>query len=536
MTDPILRSAGSKRTMCIVHRLALLALLLAVSACAKPAAKPAVAPPGPTPTERLAEADHLVRAGCLDCLLDAYRSYQSLRAIPSAANAATMGAIRAAGLIALRQRDLGMVDEGYVAAAKELVAANPGLPSWIGGTLAIVEVLGGSMAGINRPPASDVELDRLRTRRDKGPEFVALLRDFSEVDELSAYTWVSFMCGGNDARGATPLTPPEIFVAVSTFRDTPLIAFAQATCRGIDAPKLIALTAAEPRFAETAYLLGVGEVGQRKLDEAEVDFARAYAWRPRWPALTLAMGNVAMTGEEFDKAERLYGETMAADPRSSDAVLGKVKALTYLGKAVEAIAATDLLLGERWHVGDALYWRALNENQLSRYDEAWDDVEKAAKLLINAEVPKLAGLIAYRRQQLEVSRARFVESQQRNRLDCETAFYHGIVLGDLRQWDMTAPVLRGAVACIEAAEAEALADIAAIRASAEPPERKARQIARRERRIAEGRRMIATSWYNTAVAYFTLAKKDEARQFAEKVAADEQYGDRAKEILARLGR
>jgi tetratricopeptide (TPR) repeat protein len=265
-----------------------------------------------------------------------------------------------------------------------------------------------------------------------------------------------------------------------------------------------------------------------------VQFDRAYAWRPRWPALTLSMANVSLTAEEFEKANRLYGETLTADPRASDALLGKVKALTYLGKATEAIAAADQMLGERWHLGDARYWRALNENQLARYDEAWDDVEAAAKLLINAEVPKLAGIIAYRRQQLDVSRQKFEESRQRNPRDCETGFYLGVVLGDQRSWNRAAGVLRDAVACLEAAERAAREEIDTITASADPPERKARQIARREKLIADGRRMIATSWYNTAVAYYSLAQKDEARQFAEKVVADDQFGARAREILARL--
>jgi hypothetical protein len=39
-----------------------------------------------------------------------------------------------------------------------------------------------------------------------------------------------------------------------------------------------------------------------------------------------------------------------------------------------------------------------------------------------------------------------------------------------------------------------------------------------------------------AVAYYSLSQKDEARQFAEKVAADDQFGERAKEILTRLGK
>jgi hypothetical protein len=48
--------------------------------------------------------------------------------------------------------------------------------------------------------------------------------------------------------------------------------------------------------------------------------------------------------------------------------------------------------------------------------------------------------------------------------------------------------------------------------------------------------MIATSWFNTAVAYYSLSRKEEARQFAEKVAADDQFGERAKEILTRLSK
>jgi hypothetical protein len=38
------------------------------------------------------------------------------------------------------------------------------------------------------------------------------------------------------------------------------------------------------------------------------------------------------------------------------------------------------------------------------------------------------------------------------------------------------------------------------------------------------------------VAYYSLSRKEEARQFAEKVAADDQFGERAKEILTRLSK
>ena len=509
-------------------------IVATLSACARKATVTVPAtPPAPTATEQLAAADRLVRAGCLDCLLDAYREYDALRRFPSVGTAPALGAIRAAGLIGLRQRELGMVDEGYLATARALAASTPDLPAWVAGMLDVVEVLPGSVAGLFRPPSSDVELERMRLLRVNGPSYVASMREFSGMDLLPAYAWIAYACGANEMRD---VSSADLVAPVSAWLDVPLIAFRQAGCRNLDAPKLTALAAAEPRFLETAFLLARREVGRRRLEQAAVEFDRAYAWRPRWPALTLSMANVAMTAEEFERAERLYGETLAADPHESDALIGRVKALTYLGKAAEAIAATDQLLVERWHVGDARYWRALNENQLSHYDEAWDDVEQAAKLLINAEVPKLAGIIAYRRQQLEVSRVKFEESRLRNPSDCETGFYLGVVLGDQRAWPRTAEVLREAVTCLEAAEVEARADIAAIGASADPPERQARQIARREKRIAEGRRMIAASWYNTAVAYFSRTRKEEAGQFAGKVADDEQFGERAKAILARLAK
>ena len=64
--------------------------------------------------------------------------------------------------------------------------------------------------------------------------------------------------------------------------------------------------------------------------------------------------------------------------------------------------------------------------------------------------------------------------------------------------------------------------------------RRERQIKKREQQIGAGRRMMATSWFNIAVAYYSLSKKDEARQYAERVAGDEQFGERARDLLARL--
>ena len=185
-------------------------------------------------------------------------------------------------------------------------------------------------------------------------------------------------------------------------------------------------------------------------------------------------------------------------------------------------------------MGDARYWRALNESELERNDEGWIDIVAAEKLLINAEVPKLAGLLAYRRRDLDLSRAKFEVAHGRNARDCETSFYLGVVLAEQRVWDRTADVLVDTTRCLESAERAYTTEITAIRASSDPPDRQARKIARREQLIAKGRRMTATSWFDLAVAAYNLSRKQEARQFAEKVADDEQFGERARDLLTRL--
>jgi tetratricopeptide (TPR) repeat protein len=121
----------------------------------------------------------------------------------------------------------------------------------------------------------------------------------------------------------------------------------------------------------------------------------------------------------------------------------------------------------RLYLVDTRYWRAMDEYQLGRLDEAWNDIEESKKLFVNALVPKLAGLIAYRRQQIDVARDRFEESRQRNAEDCETGFYLGMTLADLKSWTRSAEVLIDAVRCFDSAERVLTTDIARIRISSE---------------------------------------------------------------------
>jgi tetratricopeptide (TPR) repeat protein len=531
-------AAGSNVAMKSTLALAALCLAAAsMAACSPAPVKPAVsaAPPPPTPAQRLASADALIRQGCLDCLIEAFGQYDLLRTIPSAVDAGTAGAVRSAALIALRERELGMSDEGYVQRARLLLA---GVPGQLAGLRLVLDVVDALPVGtMTRTPTSDLDLQRSQMLRANQAAWRTTLREAAAADEFGAYIWLAFACASEtrDVSTETLLAPTE------ALRDAPIIAFRRAICRGLRPDPLRALVERDPRWVEAKYFLGSYDVGlmtsgQDKLDEADRLFSEAYAWRSEWPALTQSIANVAMTVEEFDRAELFYDRTLAVEPLAVDALLGKARAQTYLGKAVDAIATTDRLLAARWFVGDARYWRALNESELERNDEAWTDVELADKLLINAEVPKLAGLIAYRRRELDVSRGKFELANRRNPRDCETAYYLGIVLAEQREWPRTALVLLSACDCLQEAEIAYTEEIAKIRASNDPPERQAKKIARREQYIAKGRRYLATSWFDAAVAYYNLSKPAEARRYAEKVTGDEQFGERAKEILSRLSK
>jgi tetratricopeptide (TPR) repeat protein len=510
---------------------ALIAALGAGACGGKTPAPSAAVPPRPTPAQRLTSADALLREGCLDCLIDAFHEYDQLRQFPAVADVASAGAVRAAALVARRQRELGMVDDGYAQRAKAVIASGAAVPGWMGPTLDIIEVLPAGGGGMTRTPTGELDLQRQRVLRVNQETWAALLRERAPTDELAAYVWLSLACGATEFRD---LTLDQLFEPAAPYASTPLITLKRATCRAINTESLGRLAVANPRFVETEYWLGLYAVGQRKLNDADRQFDAAYGWRQQWPSLTQSIANVAMTAEEFARALTFYDRTLEAEPKAVDALLGRVRALTYLARNDEAIAAASQLIGLGWYVGDARYWRAYNETDLERYEDAWTDIEAANKLLINAEVPKLAGLIAYRRQQLDVSRGKFDTAHTRNPNDCETFFYLGVVNAELKAWQPTAEILTNAAKCLQATEQVYLEEIKSIESSDDPPERKAAKIERRHQWIAKARRQLATSWFDVAVASYNLSRKADAQQYAEKVVDDEQFGARAKEILSRV--
>ena len=136
----------------------------------------------------------------------------------------------------------------------------------------------------------------------------------------------------------------------------------------------------------------------------------------------VVLGNVATAAEDFSEALELYARVLALVPNQPDALLGTARSLSYLNRHIEAIAAADLLVGMGRHLGDARYWRAFNLVHLSRYDEAWTDIERAATLIVNVDPAEAGGIIAVNRGEFDVARRNLEEAKSRRASDCAVGF------------------------------------------------------------------------------------------------------------------
>jgi tetratricopeptide (TPR) repeat protein len=516
--------------------------IFAIAGCARP--KPPASKPAPNLQPRLDAAGALLRVGCFDCLTGALAEYDALRTFDGApaaiVEAATTGAIHASLLLELRERELGTTNDRYLARARGYMAGRDDLSAAFARAFDVIDLVSWRVTD-EREVGNPTQFAALRRLNENRETLKQLYRDKAADDELWGYVWLSFACASGETRN---LTPSELEAPLAANRDAPLMAYKAAQCPGtrgipdrqsaVDVRRITDFQKTEPRFAEIDYYLGVGSMFRGQLEEADTLLRRALRWHQKWPAVTLMLASLAMTSEDFELALGYYDVTLELVPGYPEAMLGRVKTLSYTGKSEEAIKTVDQILEGRWNRGEAYYWRAWNNMQLARNDQAWIDVEAAWKLYIKSDVAKLAGMIAYRREQLDVARAKFEEGHRMNPSDCELGFYLGLVNAEQRRWPQTADVFVETATCLQNAQRQYTEEIVQIQKSNASAERKARQIARREKLIRDAERMIATSWYNTAVACFNLARKTEARQYAEKVSGDEQFGERAREILSRL--
>jgi len=182
--------------------------------------------------------------------VSALQEYNNLRSVPTVADAASIGGARAAALLAIRERELGTPDSGYLARAREIVATNPRTQAALGALLDIADTL--PVRGGVTQVSDDVALLRNQTALQNRDLWTAQLRAHANEDALSAYVWLAFNCAY--------LPSAEHAVAQwltfePAWRETPLVALKTATCEiTADSPSLERLLESDARFVEGALL------------------------------------------------------------------------------------------------------------------------------------------------------------------------------------------------------------------------------------------------------------------------------------------
>ena len=335
-------------------RRTLIVVLATLGATCGPKPLPALPTAGPSIAVRLEAADGLVDAGCLDCLLAAYREYNAIRSERDLVARAAAGAVRTAALIDVRERELGLLGNDYLTEARNVAASSQSLNTSFSTLLDIVATLRLGPDGA-RPTTDDQVAAMLRFATNRS-EWDSLLRQKAADEMLAGYAWMGFAC---DTLNARVIDPRDARRLLGETRDRPLLTFGYvASCDRRNGEALAALLEQDPRFVEIAYLLGLTALGLRPqpdVDAADRYFRRAYEWRQDWPSLTLSTANLALATEDYDRAFQFFDRTLALKRADPDALVGTIRALTHLGRYHEALVTIEGLLATEANLGEARY-------------------------------------------------------------------------------------------------------------------------------------------------------------------------------------
>jgi tetratricopeptide (TPR) repeat protein len=506
-------------------------VLLVAAACGP---RPVLDPrPSMAVTADLLEADKLVAAGCYTCLTDALAIYERVAAT-SDAPAAGIRAIDTALLLALREREIGLVGGRSLDRAVELANLQPA-PYDISPFVAVAESQAWHAGGASKEQ-QDALMPALRGIFKSWPAWRTLIAPAAQQDVLNAYFLLALDCDRRYYQGGGDLPPwkPEAGAP-------PLVRFRAAVCPAEpDEEALTAIAAADQRFSEAHLFLGEWALRRLTLLTAERHLLKAVSGIPGLPPARLALGHVYLAMEELREARDAYHAVNAAVPGQRDAMLGEIKSLSYLGRHQDAIAiADDMVRLGTWYMGEAHYWRAWNRHRLGQHDAANDDVVASrSRMPTSPQVDLLAGFIALARKEVERAEREFRSAVQhfegRGERDCDAGYYLASTLVMQRKWAEAAPLFERAEPCYALDEKAVRERIAAIRASDLADDRQDRLVAAKERDILKVRLQQARSAYNAGVALANLGDLEKARPFTERAAAHPELKALAEQLLARL--
>ena len=449
----------------MIGRVLILLALLLTAGCAARVPAPA-APPAPSPDE---EADRLLRQGCYRCLEQAFERAQS-RGSPEQA-------FESAILLTLRSKELGLPHRSWRERAGAL--ATPGTSSY----LDMVDAIPPDRLSQDRDALFDV------IRRRRARESIATWRDQirsgAGSEPFRAYLEVALVC----AFGRLKETEESFSGAADPAALTPLVQYAIGACDPSHAERLAAVRAADPDFTDADFALGryaLEDPIRPDPEEALKRFESAAAAFPESPAIAIRIGNLHRLWEDWPPALAAFDRALAAAADHPDAIIGRAISLSHLERSGEAIeAATRLIDGGQWLLGEAYYWRGWNRLKSNDLDRARADADRARTLMSNAAVLVLSGVIEWRRGRLANAERDFQDALTIDLGECEAAFDLGVVREELEKRPEALAAFKQAGQCYDLSIALRREAIQKIHHGPGTATMKARESARHERVLAD---------------------------------------------------
>lgn len=477
----------------------LLILVAAVSGCASAHRLSPMAA-----QERFDRADTLVSTGCYACLAEAVQLY---RREPSG-SPTNERAIRqrqlALTLMAFRERELALPNSGADRAVTAIPWASP-LP------LDVFAMMLRRLEDQDKPIDTDAPAPT-----DVTTALTQLLAKPATKNVAVAY-----------ALALTCPTPAASDLPASSewwaqMRQVHLsLRYAELTCSTSAAPDdAKAFIKKDPRFAEVHYQSGLAALYHGQLISAHERFELAMKGLPHSAVVTLSLANTSLALAKFEEALHLFTAAHILNGQPS-ALLGRAKALTYLGRHADAIAILGTLLADGApNPGEHYYWRAWNLYRLSENQAAHKDVLGALRFWPSSQVERLAGLTARALAQYDEARSHFVQALAFEAGDCESRSYLAQLDAMAHTWNTALGGFDASASCFE----QALED-------------QEQQLRTGVTGMAPAREILrlqdwhASSLYSAAIVAKLLGRRELALDYARRLVDDARLGGLARDFI-----
>jgi tetratricopeptide (TPR) repeat protein len=506
-----------------------LTLVLVLAACG-PGVNVALKTAAPTPeAEKLIqEAGLLAGQGTYTALKNACRIYADLSGQYGLKSTVAAGYFRAAFLLGLRAKELGISSIETFTLAGRLVKENPtlaGYQAWMD----IAGRISPRVKGVMKDFVLDVSGYALG---DAAKRQLEDLRLRAAGDELIAYLYLTLTCPNKSPYDKID----ETTAILAAFPGSRLLTYRAAFCPQFKTEIFEELLKAEPEFWEVRGFLAEAALGKGEVLTAEGHLLAAAEHIPESPYYQILLASIYFFTEEFERSIEYCDKSIALAPEYRDAFLTKAICLSQLGRYPEAIGVLDRIIEMQYYLqGEAHYWLAWNHHALKDLETAQVHVEGSkGRLPTNSEVFGLAGTIALEKKETDRAEKEFTEALKHNSQNSEALF--GLAhVAELRQkWPDAAGYYVKAAGVVAAGETSLRNKIVEIKASLMTEARKAKMLAKKETQIRIAQATRATAFMSGAVAWFNAGNPASARDLANRAAEHPQFKDQAAELLAKI--